>query len=918
MSFAAAVQWWEDWQLRLLVLASLFFQYFLFAAAVVRKLRVPHWFRALIWLAYQAGDVVAIYALATLFNSHKEEALARNPAATAHLDTLWAPVLLLHLGGQDGITAYSIEDNDNWRRYLLLAGCQITVAIYVFRKSWWSGDQLLLRAAILLFVPGILKCLEKPWALKNATVTSIMNSSDPRLERTLDEDDDGGVQKHIYSQEDYVQAAADTFADFEPKADLELFDDEEVADQPYHLLVDLGHPYSIRLRNLQLVAPRAARADVHGLVRSSLSRAFDRVYTKHKASFGGLLRAAVVLLTFVDIGLFQRSRHRRGVYDRADVVVTYVLLCCTAALEFVSACLVLGSGLPKPDDQLAQYNLVGYLARGEKHPWLSAVARLLGARLQLDRLWCTAPPVPSLGITRLVYDHVAAGWKDYIWESLYEHDVVATGGWKRKPTPTDDGVRAYRQFNDSRGQRTLEREGCSGRSAVEESLRMPFDESVLLWHLATELCYFDHVDTGHDATRHSRMVSNYMAYLLVVEPEMLIAGARSRLFRATYHKLRKMLKPPPEEEEVVELEATEKKAPPPRAKNEMVRKVIQQVKSSIGLGSEDLVHKAWAVANELMEFAEEKRQEFIKDESARKEKMETLKVAMDSAKNKAVEHMECKEICNCKMKEKMETAKENAEEFINVEKKKKQNEDEERLTQLLEKAKNKAEELIKNDEKTAADVAKEEEKKKQMVKDFSNSAQAVIKEIDDQLKEEVKKQQQLTDLVERSLITNEKELLMIRSREHADDKMWAVIQGVWVEMLCFSAGRCRGYLHAKSLGNGGEYLSYVWLLLYYMGMETMPERMQRLELPTVGDTGDLVKTPTDEEMDDDDEPAQGTTAAPRRRRAIHAAPSATPQPQAGAGAASVAQTAPQQQRLVATPLPAISATAVVPVGDDIV
>jgi hypothetical protein len=36
-----------------------------------------------------------------------------------------------------------------------------------------------------------------------------------------------------------------------------------------------------------------------------------------------------------------------------------------------------------------------------------------------------------------------------------------------------------------------------------------------------------------------------------------------------------------------------------------------------------------------------------------------------------------------------------------------------------------------------------------------------------------------------------------------DDKMWKVIRGVWVEMLCFSAGRCRGYLHAKSLCAGG-------------------------------------------------------------------------------------------------------------------
>jgi len=134
-------------------------------------------------------------------------------------------------------------------------------------------------------------------------------------------------------------------------------------------------------------------------------------------------------------------------------------------------------------------------------------------------------------------------------------------------------------------------------------MRMPFDDSVLLWHLATEFCYFDHVDTGHDATRHSRMVSNYMAYLLVVEPELLIPGARRRLFGAAYAELRKMLKPPPEDEEAVEIEPTEKKAPPPKAKNEMVRKVIQNVKSTIGLGSEDLVHKAWAVANELKEFA---------------------------------------------------------------------------------------------------------------------------------------------------------------------------------------------------------------------------------------------------------------------------------------------------------------------------
>ena len=42
-----------------------------------------------------------------------------------------------------------------------------------------------------------------------------------------------------------------------------------------------------------------------------------------------------------------------------------------------------------------------------------------------------------------------------------------------------------------------------------------------------------------------------------------------------------------------------------------------------------------------------------------------------------------------------------------------------------------------------------------------------------------------------------------------ENTMWGVIEGVWAEMLCFSASRCHGCLHAKSLGTGGELLTYV-------------------------------------------------------------------------------------------------------------
>ncbi|TVU25066.1 hypothetical protein EJB05_27545, partial [Eragrostis curvula] len=688
MGFLEAVQWWEDWQLRLLVLASLFIQYFLFVAALLRKRRIHHWFRALIWLAYQGCDAVVIYALATLFNIHKDEVAMDS----AHIDMLWAPILLLHLGGQDGITAYSIQDNENWRRHLLISVSQITIAIYVFRKSWWSNDRRLLRAAILLFVPGILKCLEKPWALKNATITSIMSSPDLRLEATVEK---GIVRKDILSLEKYVQEAAKSVQELAGTPLAEDFKlQDKVGDEPYHLFFDLGHPYFVRLKNLQeLMAPRGAKEEAHRLVRSSLSRAFDRLYTKHKRSLAGLLRAAAALLTFTVIGLFHESR--RNAYNHDDIVVTYILLCCTASLEFISAYVVLVHGLPSLDDQVSQYNLIGYLARNKNYPRFWSLASWLGCKDQLDRFWCTEAPEPSAGITKLVYDHIADGWKMYMNKTMgdieWEWDKT-TGEWECEIVLT--AVGAYRRFNDSRGQRTLEREKNEGTSdemeAVKTSLRLPLDESILLWHLATEFCYFEHVNTGSDATHHSRVMSNYMAYLLLVNPEMLVPGARRSLFTTAYHELEPS-------GNLVELEPTEAMLEsPPKTKDEMARKIIQKVKSTIG--SDDLVHRAWELTHELMELARkvaEKEEKVLKDNAAQQMKTE-------------------------EEEDKEETNKGEEE--------------------LIEEQKREKEEAERKMEKM--------------------------------------KEKQLT----------------IKAKKVGDDKMWAVIQGVWVEMLCFSAGRCRGYL----------------------------------------------------------------------------------------------------------------------------
>ncbi|CAN6372490.1 unnamed protein product [Urochloa humidicola] len=492
----------------------------------------------------------------------------------------------------------------------------------------------LLGAAILIFVAGILKCLEKPVALKRASISSLMSISDRGVQTQTNTTGGDNVRELLRRAEE---------------AEL------------YYLFVDM-------------VPKRMAQRCGHGQLRTYLQRSFLRLYTKEQIShgivggflrlllskrkawmrFGTMLRLAVSPMIFAALGLFHMS-HRKA-YNSVDVKVTYTLLSCTAALEYFAPLLLLASAglcyLVASDsveeiiewpDQIAQYNLIGYLARDRKHWILMMIMGFLGCKEYLDQLWCMKPYKSSEGITKLVQAYIRV--------------------WKDRSRAANS-----RAFNDNRGHWILKSEGFGGSKILRGSLRRLFDESVLLWHLATEFCYLEcRDDTVGNAIHHSRVISNYMAYLLFTNPEMLMTGARPRLFISAYEDLKDIV-PLEDEGEPAEKKTT-------LQQEQLTKKIIQKLKSGSMQGG-GMAHDAWTLSKDLMD-------------------------------------------------------------------------------------------LCKGD----------------------------------------------------------------------DEKMWRVIEGVWVEMLCFSASRCRGYLHAKSLGKGGEYLSYIWLLLTSMGVETLAQKMQRTDLHEEEDDG---------------------------------------------------------------------------------
>uniref|UniRef100_A0A0D3HB40 DUF4220 domain-containing protein n=1 Tax=Oryza barthii TaxID=65489 RepID=A0A0D3HB40_9ORYZ len=645
MGLSSAVEWWQESQLRILVIASTIIQLLLFLTANRRKHITSPRFRFIVWLAYLGSDATAIYALATLFNRHKNQDSTAQGSSSI-LEVVWAPVLLIHLGGQDSITAYNIEDNELWRRNVVTMTSQVTVSIYVFCKSWPGGDKKLLQAAIVLFVSGVLKCIEKPWALRSASINNLV-SSDMHVPRTGKGDKEGdsiSLQSYVEQAKKLVlgiergegntaESLMEEAMDFFLSESDDLFPHTNAKiSEPYKVFVDLPQPYSTRLVALKSWW-KLEPFFLHTELGKSLADTFYRLYTKskmlnkqHYGRLGWYLRLGSAYLPFASIGLFHNS-HREA-YNSSDVKVTYMLLCCTAVIEYFSAhgwTTLIDCCIPWSDN-VSQCRLIGSYA---------------GITIK--------PRDSSEEITGLVVQHVKSGWIRYI----------------------TDGA-TYREFNDLRGQLALRRNNCD--QALGWSLRVPFDESVLLWHLATEFCC---ARTGHTYEGGIIEISNYMIYLLLHNPEMLMAGTRRNIFTTAIQEIKDILG----EEKPLEYQG-------------LAENIIAKLESEGASRCPSFISDAWAIAEVLLDLG-----------------------------NKKMKH---------------------------------------------------------------------------------------------------------------------------------------VIKGVWVEMLCFSASRCRGYLHAKSLGAGGELLTFVWLVLLYMGMEPLAERLQRADLPEEGGGNDGATTaaplPPDDTLDEAEVP----------------------------------------------------------------
>ncbi|CAO2152510.1 unnamed protein product [Urochloa humidicola] len=654
------VKWWDDWQLRLLVLGSLGFQWFLLMAVPMRNYTIPRWFRTYIWLAYIVADAQAIYALATIFNRHaRASSSCDNAAKKTSLEILWAPHLIIFLGGREEITSYNIEDNNLLRRHTVTLVSQVTVALYAFCKSWTSdNDRRLLLSAILLFIVGVISICEKPWSLRRARINRLVAmSSLMKGERKspsgwqwyFPELDDrykfwkARPQRNapILSQGDKIQMVLSDLSLYAAKVTLEIRK-ERTTDQEIIEPLVLGE----------------------SKMKPWLRQAFGLIYTRANVILTPAYLACYVLLVpslyIAAIILFATSH--KDEYYPTDVKLTYALLCFTSVLD-VFGLLISESiywlmsskaKVPALCENLLEYNLLDSVLRTMR-PCTGSLLKL-AKRMGYKEGYFRQP-------------------RDSLYRSVSDFITAELVSISSRVENAD--ISSYRNF--TRGYWTLRpalREACRTRTEIKRSLRsLPFDASVLLWHIATNLCFrckppenFSIRPARAEVVREvcTEVISNYMAYLLRFQPEMLMTGSRQHLFtEATKHMAR------------------------------IIAKVDQ--------GGSSIRHRLQDKHEKLDEASLDK----ITEEAA--------KLADDPP---CVRYTLIHDACKL------------AKELMGIE---------------------------------------------------------------------------------------------------DDNTRWHLMYRVWMGMLCYSASMCRGYLHAKSLGEGGEFLSYVWLIICLTGSKTLADKLQMPE-----------------------------------------------------------------------------------------
>ncbi|KAL8483317.1 hypothetical protein ACS0TY_026125 [Phlomoides rotata] len=530
---------WDVWNVRCAVLASLGFQVVLTILANSRKTRRSRiGLTAVIWLAYLLADWTAAFAVG-LISSGQTNDCPEKKAVSNQLAAFWAPFLLLHLGGPDAITAFSLEDNELWIRHFFGLAIQLLAVVYVFCQSLPNDYWI---ATALLFFAGAIKYAERTISLYRACLANFKRS-------LLEKPDPGPNYAQFMEQYSVLEASripVKIIIEKEPEKagsatgiqtqnvvplDEEPMKSLDILDEGYRyfkvfkgLIVDDMFSFHERNESSNFFFHKQA-ADAFKIMEVELNFMYDVLYTKYGAVHCKLGYFCRFLCTALLVACFHQfaSRPQHDIL-LVDKIVTYILLCGAVFLDLVgfynlvisdwsivlawkkvSSVLIMlrfGKKNRRWSKNLYQYSFMRFCLR-DRFRWLNKVADFIGTKATLDEL-----------------KHKKKNKCDWPLQNSIFKEL-------KEKAEKAETAEAVKEIYSARGEYVLSdyptHYTCpSIASSLSDGVE--YDESLLLWHIATELCYSTNID--NDPNREiCKVLSDYMLYLLIMRPTLMSAVA---------------------------------------------------------------------------------------------------------------------------------------------------------------------------------------------------------------------------------------------------------------------------------------------------------------------------------------------------------------------------------------------------------
>ncbi|THG07100.1 uncharacterized protein LOC114286468 [Camellia sinensis] len=569
--------------LRVVFFVSLFLQTFLFFSAPLRKRVSTPYVVMAIWLAYTLVDSIVSYASRLVISNRVSDSSSSGGPSSANpeLVAFWASFLLIHLGCPDTITAFALEDNELWRRYVNQLVTQWSFPASISITKLYKTKLLLPNSIII--VAGLLKYTVRVRSLYLASFhgfrQSLLTKPDPgpNYAKLIDvyfskKEANLPTQIEIIQEPKRIPKATHDQDKLTPLTDLEVVQHAYRFFQTFKgLIVDLIFSFRERDQSRTFFLNRTAR-EAFKVVEVELNFFYEILYTKAQvlqSKFGYFLRLVSFLLNLVALGLFCKI-DKRG-FHKVDVGITYILLLATIAHDIIALGMFLLSDWTSvaltesdnpsfivrilrkslnvnrerwPDqdssstqhwtrsfgwckqikhrrwsESLCQYNLIHYCLN-TRSEWLEKLIGCFGLTNMLDGL----DYVETMKFTD--------GLRDLIFKEM-----------KMKSQMADD-LETAKEISVARGDWVLQIERCT--ELLPWINEVNFDASLLLWHIATDLCFHtrrastaantkDSNADDRDVCLLSKLLSDYMLYILIMQPTMMssVAGIGKIRFRDT-------------------------------------------------------------------------------------------------------------------------------------------------------------------------------------------------------------------------------------------------------------------------------------------------------------------------------------------------------------------------------------------------